>query len=82
MPSRAEAGDAAASRSSAASRPATARDRLLVSFEGFELSPAAAEAIARRASGVTLYRHLNVDTPAQVRALVFQAWIQMSSVTM
>jgi len=47
----------------------TARDRLLVSFDGFALSPDAAEAIARRAAGVTLYRHLNIDTPAQVRAL-------------
>jgi beta-N-acetylhexosaminidase len=46
-----------------------ARDHLLVSFDGFELSPRAAEAIARRASGVTLYRHLNVRTAAQVRGL-------------
>ncbi|HEU4571131.1 MAG TPA: glycoside hydrolase family 3 protein [Candidatus Limnocylindrales bacterium] len=46
-----------------------ARDRLLVSFAGFELSPEAAEAIVRRASGVTLYRHLNVGSPAAVRAL-------------
>ena len=45
------------------------RDRLIVSFDGFSLAPDAAEAIARRAAGVTLYRHLNVDTPAQVRAL-------------
>ena len=45
------------------------RDRLIVSFDGFALTPAAAETIARRAAGVTLYRHLNVDTPAQVRAL-------------
>jgi beta-N-acetylhexosaminidase len=45
------------------------RDRLLVSFAGFELAPAAAAAIAGRAAGVTLYRHLNVDTPAQVRRL-------------
>ena len=45
------------------------RDRLLVSFKGRELSRAAAEAIARRAAGVTLYRHLNVSTPAKVRAL-------------
>lgn len=47
----------------------TGRDHLLVSFDGLELSPAAAEAIARRASGVTLYRHLNVRTAAQVRRL-------------
>jgi beta-N-acetylhexosaminidase len=46
-----------------------ARDRLLVSFAGFELSPEAADAIARRASGVTLYRHLNVGSPDAVRAL-------------
>ena len=45
------------------------RDRLLVSFEGFELTAAAAEAIAARAAGVTLYRSLNIDTPTQVRAL-------------
>lgn len=46
-----------------------ARDRLLVSFAGFELSPEAAEALARRAAGVTLYRHLNVSSPGAVRAL-------------
>ena len=45
------------------------RDRLLVSFSGFELSPEAAEAIVRRACGVTLYRHLNVRSAGQVRAL-------------
>jgi len=45
------------------------RDRLLVSFDGLELSPAAAEAIARRAAGVTLYRHLNIRSAGQVRAL-------------
>lgn len=45
------------------------RDRLLVSFDGFALKSDVAETIARRAAGVTLYRHLNVDTPAQVRAL-------------
>ena len=45
------------------------RDHLLVSFDGFELAPAAAEAIVRRAAGVTLYRHLNIDTPEQVRRL-------------
>ncbi len=48
---------------------AATRDRLLVSFEGFELTPAAAEAIAARAAGVTLYRSLNVATPEQVRRL-------------
>ena len=52
-----------------ASTATGARDRLLVSFTGLELAPAAADAIARRASGVTLYRSLNIDTPAQVRAL-------------
>ena len=46
-----------------------ARDRLLVSFAGFELTADAAEAIVRRACGVTLYRHQNVSTPAGVRAL-------------
>jgi beta-N-acetylhexosaminidase len=45
------------------------RDRLLVSFEGFELTPEDAEAIAARAAGVTLYRHLNVESAGQVRAL-------------
>jgi beta-N-acetylhexosaminidase len=45
------------------------RDRILVSFEGHWLSPADAEAIARRAAGVTLYRHINVDVPEQVRRL-------------
>jgi beta-N-acetylhexosaminidase len=45
------------------------RDRLLVSFDGLTLSPAGAEAIARRAAGVTLYRHLNVRSAGQVRAL-------------
>ena len=45
------------------------RERLLVSFDGFELAPDEAEAIARRACGVTLYRHLNVRSAGQVRAL-------------
>ncbi len=45
------------------------RDRLLVSFAGFDLSPDAAEAIVRRAAGVTLYRHLNMAAAGQVRAL-------------
>ena len=45
------------------------RDRLLVSFEGHWLAPTDAEAIARRAAGVTLYRHINVDVPEQVRRL-------------
>ena len=49
--------------------PGPARDRLLVSFAGLALAPFEAEAIARRAAGVTLYRHLNVDTPEQVRRL-------------
>ncbi|MEA2518363.1 MAG: beta-N-acetylhexosaminidase, partial [Chloroflexota bacterium] len=43
-----------------------------MSFAGHSLTPAAAEAIAGRAAGVTLYRHLNVDTPGQVRALTDQ----------
>jgi beta-N-acetylhexosaminidase len=47
----------------------TARDRLLVSFDGFELSTAEADAIASRAAGVTLYRHLNVRSAGQVRVL-------------
>ncbi len=47
----------------------TTRERLLVSFDGYELSAADAEAIARRAAGVTLYRHLNVHSAPQVRAL-------------
>jgi beta-N-acetylhexosaminidase len=46
-----------------------ARDRILVSFDGLELSDAAAEAIAWRAAGVTLYRHRNVRSAAQVRVL-------------
>jgi beta-N-acetylhexosaminidase len=46
-----------------------ARDRILLSFDGFELSHADAEALARRAAGVTLYRHLNVRSAGQVRAL-------------
>ena len=46
-----------------------ARDRILLSFDGPELSSAAAEDLARRATGVTLYRHLNVRSAAQVRAL-------------
>jgi beta-N-acetylhexosaminidase len=45
------------------------RDRLLVSFAGFELSPEGADAIVRRAAGVTLYRHLNIESAGQVRAL-------------
>ncbi len=53
----------------AASTISATRDRLLVSFAGFELSPAEADAIARRAAGVTLYRHLNVRSAPQTRAL-------------
>jgi beta-N-acetylhexosaminidase len=53
----------------AASTIRATRERLLVSFAGFELSGAAAEGIARRAAGVTLYRHLNVRTAEQVRGL-------------
>jgi beta-N-acetylhexosaminidase len=55
--------------SSTASSALDLRDRLLLSFEGRRLAPAGAEAIARRAAGVTLYRHLNIGTPAEVRAL-------------
>ncbi len=53
----------------AGGHPSAARDRLLVSFAGLTLSAAEAEAIARRAAGVTLYRSLNVATPGQVREL-------------
>jgi beta-N-acetylhexosaminidase len=49
--------------------PSPTRDRLLVSFAGLELTADQAEAIARRAAGVTLYRHLNVRSAGQVRAL-------------
>jgi beta-N-acetylhexosaminidase len=45
------------------------RERLLVSFGGAALDAAAAEAIAARAAGVTLYRHLNVQGAPEVRAL-------------
>ena len=47
----------------------TARERILLSFAGEELSAAAAEALAARAAGVTLYRFLNVRSATQVRAL-------------
>jgi beta-N-acetylhexosaminidase len=53
----------------AAGRVTATRDRLLLSFAGVSLGPAGAEAIARRAAGVTLYRHLNVESPGQVRVL-------------
>ena len=46
----------------------TARERILLSFAGEELSAAAAEALAARAAGVTLYRFLNVRSATQVRA--------------
>jgi beta-N-acetylhexosaminidase len=46
-----------------------ARDRILLSFDGLELTADEAEALARRAVGVTLYRHLNVRSADQVRAL-------------
>jgi beta-N-acetylhexosaminidase len=45
------------------------REQLLLSFEGRSLDDAAAERIAGRAAGVTLYRHLNVGSAAEVRAL-------------
>ncbi len=45
------------------------RERILLSFDGLELSDAEAERLARRAAGVTLYRHLNVRSAPQVRAL-------------
>jgi beta-N-acetylhexosaminidase len=48
---------------------AAGRDRILLSFAGTELFDEAAEALARRAAGVTLYRHLNVRSAAQVRDL-------------
>jgi beta-N-acetylhexosaminidase len=48
---------------------AAARDRILLSFDGLELSPAAAEDLVRRAAGVTFYRHLNIRSAPQVRAL-------------
>ena len=47
----------------------TARERILLSFAGEELSAAAAEALAARAAGITLYRFLNVRSATQVRAL-------------
>jgi beta-N-acetylhexosaminidase len=47
----------------------SARDRILVSFDGFDLSDGAADDLARRAAGVTLYRHLNVRSAGQVREL-------------
>ena len=44
--------------------------RIIGSFEGHAPSPATLEAIRLgRVGGVTLYRHLNMDNPAQVRAL-------------
>lgn len=44
--------------------------RLLLAFEGTDLPPAtAARLAARPAAGVTLYRHLNVVDPSQLRAL-------------
>ena len=46
-----------------------ARDRILLSFDGYELTSREAEALAARAAGVTLYRHLNIRSAAQVRAL-------------
>jgi beta-N-acetylhexosaminidase len=52
-----------------AGSPSATRNRLLLSFDGLQLEPAAAEDLARRAAGVTLYRHLNVRSAAQVRAL-------------
>ncbi len=45
------------------------RERLLLSFDGHAIEPAAAEALAARAAGVTLYRHLNIGSPTEVRAL-------------
>jgi len=51
------------------SAAAAGRDRILLSFDGFDLSAAAAEGIAARAAGVTLYRHLNVRSVGQVREL-------------
>jgi beta-N-acetylhexosaminidase len=45
------------------------RERLLLSFPGQSLTPADAERIVARAAGVTLYRHLNVGSRAQVQSL-------------
>lgn len=46
------------------------RNRLMLSFEGTELpQETAAELRAAPAAGFTLFRHLNVDSPAQVRRL-------------
>lgn len=44
-------------------------DRLLLSFEGRALTPGAAELIAGRAAGVTLYRSLNVENAPGLRGL-------------
>jgi beta-N-acetylhexosaminidase len=54
------------SRSEASPR---GRDRILVSFAGRSLSEDEAASIAARATGATLYRHLNIDHAAQVREL-------------
>ena len=50
------------------------RGRLMLAFPGYEL-PAAMERRLREApaAGITLFRYVNVDTPAQVRALVESA---------
>ena len=50
------------------------RGRLMLAFPGYEL-PAAMERRLREApaAGITLFRYVNVDTPAQVRALVDSA---------
>src|SRR3954470_1281400 len=43
---------------------------LMLAFDGFTLSPAAADRLASApAAGITLFRFLNVETPGQVREL-------------
>ncbi|MCS6995182.1 MAG: glycoside hydrolase family 3 protein [Anaerolineales bacterium] len=48
--------------------------RLLLAFEGKDAPSEEFRAALRafRPAGVTLFRHLNIETPAQVRALTFQ----------
>src|SRR3954468_11434225 len=42
----------------------------MLAFDGFELPPAIEARLATRpAAGITLFRYLNVGSPAQVRAL-------------
>ena len=47
------------------------RGRLMLAFPGLELPPAMERRLREApAAGITLFRYHNVDTPAQVRALV------------